>query len=426
MPKVYSEFYGCSANAQDAAIMLGLLKQAGYEKTENPGEADVNLITTCVVKTPTEHRMIHRIRELSKTNKPLIVAGCMANTETDVISKLNPAASLIGPNSIQKIVEVADATLRGERKIVLENLKQEKTALPHVRMNPIVDIVEISSGCLSHCTFCQTKLARGDLVSYRPNSIREQIKQALNEDCKEIWLTSQDSSAYGRDIGTNLADLIETVSKIDGKFFVRVGMMNPLHFKKVELQKVVHAFKHEKIFKFLHLCVQSGSNKVLQDMRRGYTAEDFISYVAEFRKEIPEITLETDIIVGFPTETEEDFGDTVDLLKIVKPDVVNVSKYGARPGTYSAKKLKQLPAKVVNERSKILHELVRKISRENNSKWIGWTGEAIVDEKINEGVIARNFSYKPIVIKENVSLGEFIHVKILDAKENFLLGKILH
>lgn len=426
MIKVYGEVYGCSANKADHEIMLGLLKNSGMEVVDSPDKADINLITTCAVKTPTVSRMIFRSRELSKSNKPLIIAGCLSKVdkERQLIEKINPKASFIGPDSITKIVDVARATLNGQKTLTLERVYEEKVNLPHLRTNSIIDIVEINSGCLSKCSFCATKSARGGLYSYRPYAIREQVKQGVKECCKEFWLTSQDSSAYGRDIGTNLPELLESVVKIEGEFFIRVGMMNPLHFKKVEIKDLIEVYKHGKIFKFLHLCVQSGSNKVLKIMRRGYTVEDFVSYVELFREEIPELTLITDIIIGHPGEDDDDHKQTIELLKEIKPDLVNLSKFGARPGTI-AMKMEHIPRHIVNERSKELSKIIRQLSYERNKRWLGWEGDVLIDEINNGFVTGRNYAYKPIVIKEKLELGDLVNVKIKDVKSNFLIGELL-
>ncbi|MBI2542627.1 MAG: tRNA (N(6)-L-threonylcarbamoyladenosine(37)-C(2))-methylthiotransferase [Candidatus Aenigmarchaeota archaeon] len=426
MVKVYGEFYGCSANKADYEIMIGLLKDAGMEIVDSPKNSDINLITTCAVKTPTVNRMIFRSNELTKFNKPLIVAGCLSKIEKErqLIEKINPKASFVGPDSITKIVDVAHATLNGEKVLSLERVYEEKVGLPHLKTNPIVDIVEINSGCLSSCTFCATKLARGNLYSYRPHSIREQIKQSIKEGVKEIWLTSQDSSAYGRDIGTNLPELLDSIIRIDGNFFVRVGMMNPLHFKKVEIKDLINAYKNEKVFKFLHLCVQSGSNKVLKIMKRGYTVEEFVYYVERFREEIPELTLMTDIITGHPGEDEEDHEQTVELIKEIKPDLTVLSKFGARPGTQAAK-MGQTPQKVVNERSKELSKIIRHVSYERNKRWLRWEGKVLIDEKVEGAVVGRNYAYKPIVIKENLGLGSTVNVKISKVTRYALTGKLV-
>ncbi len=426
MTNVYVEVYGCSANKSDHEILLGLLKKSGMEIVDSTDKADINLITTCAVKSPTVNRMIFRTRKLTAFNKPLIIAGCLPKVDLErrIIEKINPNASFIGPDALTKVVDVVHATLNGEKVLALERVHNEKAGLTHLRTNPVIDVIQINSGCLSSCAFCATKLARGNLYSYRPYSIREQLKHALVDGCKEIWLTSQDSGAYGRDIGTNLPELLESITRIEGKFFVRVGMMNPLHLKKFELEHLIEVFKNEKIFKFLHLCVQSGSNNILKIMRRGYKVEDFIYYVEKFREEIPELSLATDIIVGHPGEEEDDFNHTVELIKEIKPDIVNLSKFGSRPGT-DAEKMRQMPANTVNERSKILSKIIRNIAHEKNKKWIGWKGEVLINGVTDEFVTGSNYTYKPVMIKSKLKLGNTVKVRIEDARSNFLIGRLV-
>jgi len=357
MNKIYACVYGCPSNIADCEIALCLLKQASFEIVDNANRSDLNIIFTCIVKTPTEQRMIHLIKELTKLNKPLIVTGCMPKTEQRVIERINPQASLLGPNSIEKIVNVARATLEGKKVIFTEDLRKPKLCLPRVRKNSNIGIIEISNGCLSNCSYCQVKFARGKLFSYPVEKIVEEAKLAIKNGCKELWITSQDNGCYGKDIGTNLPKLLDEICKIEGDFSVRVGMMNPSHTKQI-LDDLVHVYKIKKIQKFLHLPVQSGSDRILQLMKRGYVVKDFIEIVEKFRKEIPDLFLSTDIIVGFPEETNEDFQATVELLKKIKPNKVNISKFGARPRT-EALKMKQLDVKTINDRSKMLHELVK-------------------------------------------------------------------
>lgn len=423
MVKVFIESYGCSSNIADSEIMSGLLKQSGFEIVSSINNSDLNIICTCNVKAPTSQRMIYRIKELTKIKKPLIVAGCMPKTERNAIEKINPRASLVGPDSIQKIVDVAGATLKNQKLVVLEDLRKPKVCLPRVRKNSIIDIIPIAIGCLSNCSYCEVKFARGKLFSYPIEMIVEEAKQAVNNGCKELWITSQDNSCYGRDIDTDLPRLLNKICEIEGKFFIRVGMMNPLHTKQI-LEELIRVYQNEKIFKFLHLPVQSGSNHILQLMKRGYKVKDFVDIVERFRKKIKELTLSTDVIVGFPSETEEDFNSTVDLIKKMKPHIVNISKFGARPET-EAVKMKQLDINTVSKRSRILHELLREIGFENNKKWIGWEGEVLIDEKVKGAVVGRNFAYKPIVIKGG-SVGEFMNIRIIEVTPLNLFGEILN
>lgn len=418
--------YGCSANVADSEIMAGLLQRNGFELVENVEKSDLNIINTCTVKTPTEQRMVYKIRKLTETKKPLIIAGCMPLTSKKIIEEIDPQASMIGPHSIDKIVFVSIATLQGRKAVSIEDTRKPKVCLPRARKNPVIWIIPISTGCTSDCSYCSVKLARGELFSYPSELIFKEAKQAIQEGYKELYITSQDNSCYGKDIGENLPDILNRICKIDGKFFIRVGMMNPLHIKGI-LNNLLLAYKNKEIFKFLHLPVQSGSGRILKLMKRGYKSKDFIEIVEKFRASLPSITLATDIIVGFPGETEEDFRMTVELIKKVKPDIVNISKFGPRPGT-EAGKMRQLDRETINRRSAFLHKLVKRISLEKNKKWMDWKGECLIDEKgtKRDTWMGRNFAYKLIVIRSSQNiLGKFVNVQIIEVKSNYLIGKLI-
>jgi MiaB-like tRNA modifying enzyme len=275
---------------------------------------------------------------------------------------------------------------------------------------------------MSECTFCQTKLSKGDLSSYRLGDVVRQVQTEIKEGCKEVWLTSTDNGCYGFDIGTDLPSLVNAVTEIPEKFMVRVGMMNPMYMPRIK-EKLVEAYDNDKVFKFLHIPVQSGSNKVLHDMKRGHTAETFREIAKKVKERFENFTISTDVIVGFPSETEEDFQKTVSLLDETKPDVVNLSKYSARPGTDAAE-WEQLDAAEVKRRSKIVFEQISKLSMESNQKWIGWKGKVLFDEKTDEGIKGRNFAYKPVSVADKVDLGQSHTVEITDATVKRLIGKI--
>jgi MiaB-like tRNA modifying enzyme len=411
--KVYMEVYGCSANVADFEIMVGLLRKSGFQLVRNPKDSDINIAVTCVVKSPTEQRMIHKIKKLQRFSKPLIVAGCMPKAERELVESIAPQASLLGPNSIQKIVDVAKTTLKNERTVFLRDLREPKICLPRIRKNPMVSIVPIAEGCAwRKCTYCIVKFARGKLLSYPIDLITKEIKQSLREGCREIWITGQDTSAYGLDRGTDLAELLREICKIKGKFFLRVGMMNPIYVPKI-LNKLIKIYKNEKIFNFLHLPVQSGDNDVLKRMNRSYSVEDFKRIVLSFRKKIPEITIATDIICGFPGESEEAFERSMKLIEEIKPDVLNISRFFPRPKTL-AKSMKQLPVRKVKERSKEMTVLSKRLYIERNRAWLGWKGEIFIDEKgKNNSWIGRNFAYKPVVVKsDSFLLGKFMDVRV--------------
>jgi len=407
--KIYMETYGCSANQADGEMMLGLLKEGGFGTVDSPVDSDVNIINTCIVKTPTHNRMIYRIKKLTELKKPLIVAGCMPKVERKVIEKINTKASLIGPDSIEKIVDVVKKTMPRHKIVFLKDLRKPKICFPRVRKNPVVDIVEIASGCLGNCSFCQVKFAKGKLFSYPIDLIVKEVEESLKEGCKEIWITSQDCGCWGFDRNSKLSELLKRLCKIKGKFFIRVGMMNPNCIKNI-FDDIIDSYKSEKIFKFLHLPVQSGSDTILKKMNRLYTVNEFKKMIKKFKKQFPLSTISTDIIVGFPEETKKDFQMTVDLIKEIKPDIVNISKFSPRPGT-EAVKMEHLPVKTINKRSKNLMKIVKDIQLEQNKKWIGWEGDVLVNEVKRTNLTGHNFAYKSLVLKEG-EIGEFKRVSI--------------
>ena len=420
MAKIFVEAYGCSASFADSEMISGLIVNGGHTLATSASESDLNLIVTCSVKDSTANKMMHRIKSLK--TKPLIVAGCLPKAEKDNVEKFADNASLLGPNSLGKTLDVINATLMGKKQIALEDSDLSKVGLPKVRLNAAVGIVEIASGCMSECTFCQTKLAKGDLSSYRLGDIVRQVQTEIKEGCKEVWLTSTDNGCYGLDIGTDLPTLVNAVSEIPEDFMIRVGMMNPMYMPRIK-QNLIKSYDNEKVFKFLHIPVQSGSDKVLNDMKRGHTSQTFREIVNKTKEKFGNFTISTDIIVGFPSETEEDFQKTITLLDETKPDVVNLSKYSARPGTDAAE-LKQIDAAEIKRRSKVIFEQINKISLESNKKWIGWKGKVLFDENTEEGIKGRNYAYKPISIDEKVNIGQSHIVEIIKATRKRLIGKI--
>jgi MiaB/RimO family radical SAM methylthiotransferase len=268
--------------------------------------------------------------------------------------------------------------------------------------------------------------ARGHLRSYAIKEVTERVQTDLAAGAKEFWVTSQDTACYGRDIGTNLAALLKAVGTVEGDFHVRVGMMTPNLVTDIR-DDLIAAFKNSKIFKFVHLPVQSGDDTVLKRMRRFYTVQDFRENVNAFRKAFPKITLATDIICGFPGETRKAFENTLKLIGEVQPDIVNVSKFFARPHTAAAKMHEAFvePAEI-KRRSTEAAKLVKRVALEKNQRWLDWSGEILIDEKgkVPGSWIGRNFAYKPITVKSSANLlGKTLHVKVVKAFPTYLAGK---
>ncbi len=427
-PKVWIEAYGCSANMADSEMITALLKNAGYEIATRESESGLNFIVTCSVKDRTEHRMVSRITTMTKSGKPLVIAGCLPKADRGKVESLNCSASLLGPHCIDKAPDAARSVLAGNKFVALGESSIAKVNLPRVRLNPIVSIIEIASGCMSHCSFCQTKIAKGSLRSYRIGDIVRQIRSDIENGCKEVWLSSTDNGCYGRDIDTTLVELLHACCCIEGSFKIRLGMMNPMYLPQILDDMVALFQRNDKIFKFLHIPVQSGSDRILKRMKRGHTAKTFKDAVRAFREKIPETTICTDIIVGFPSETDDDFRETLDLVATSKPDIINISRYSARPHTeaYEWKNIR-VDSQTSKKRSEFLHTLATRIARERNSLWKGWRGEIVIDE-IGKVVQGRNYAYKPVVLystSNRSQLGEKLHAEVYDFSSFSLKAKLI-
>lgn len=425
MSKVYFEFYGCAANKFDLEVMLGILSKAGYSFSSIPEEAEILLIHTCGVKKATEDKILQRLNDLSKLNKPLIVSGCLPKINLNAVMKSSPNAVFMDPYSIDKILAAVEASKTFSKKFFFASQPSVKLNLPKIRLNKCIEIIQIAEGCLGSCAYCCTRFARGKLYSYPIEDILTKVKEALKNGVVEVWLTAQDVGAYGKDLGVNLINLLNEIIDLPYEFKVRIGMMNPSYALEMldELKKI---YKNEKIYKFAHIPVQSGSNKILKDMNRFYTVEDFKEVVKKLKDEVKNLSIATDIIVGYPTETLEDFKLTLNLLNEIKPDVTNISKFTYRPKT-EASLFKPLPSKIVAERSRLLSKISSKITLEKNLSFIGRTESIIVSEQSSKGTyIGRTLNYKRVLVASDKNLlGLKLNVKISSACERYLIGELL-
>jgi MiaB-like tRNA modifying enzyme len=418
--KVALETYGCTLNQADSDIIEGTLINKGYEIV-SVDEADIIIINTCTVKGPTENRIVERIKSLEirkrETGSPkLVFCGCMA-ANSEKLRKLSDAP-IVWPGALANIGEAVEDALCGQ---VTEYKDLEaKDDLARIFTKPIMRI-GIAEGCTSNCHFCQTKLARPGLKSLNPQRILQIARESIDRGAKEIQLTAMDTGAYGLDLGYPLPALLKCVDEIEGNFFVRLGMINPDHVKRL-MPDLIESMKGKHIYKFLHIPVQSGSEKVCKEMGRKHTVEDFVNILEQFRAEIPDITIATDIIVGYPTETEGDFEHTLKLLEQIRPDVVNLSKFSARPGT-AAKELAQLHNDEIKRRSVKATEFVRKVLANRNDEYVGKEMDVLITEKQRD-FTGRTPNYKQVVVRDFVGeLGARIKVEITDANHGSLFGE---
>jgi threonylcarbamoyladenosine tRNA methylthiotransferase CDKAL1 len=415
---VYVETYGCTANKSDERLLIGLLMHEGHQIVHNIMDADVLILLTCTVIGTTEQRMLSRLKVFQKTQKKIVVTGCMPSVQADLITSIVPNAYLLPTQYIQYINDI----IKGNKPSFI---KTKKTMLPK-HYDEVIAPIMIAEGCMLSCAYCITHFARGKLRSFPAHEIVTDVCSAIKQGCKEIQLTAQDTASYGLvETGTNLGTLLAEVCALDGSFRIRVGMMNPTTVKK-NFESILTAYQHHKIYKFLHLPVQSGDDEILEKMNRGYTAKEFTRLVERFRKTIPTLTISTDVIIGFPTETERQFERTLELLRQIKPDIVNITRFSARPLT-TAKKMKgRIPTHVVKERSKRTTEICSKISLEKNQEHLGKTYMVLVTEKGKQKTFTgRAENYKQVVLTEPVCIGDFISVEIIDAAPTYLVGKLI-
>ena len=426
--QVFIKNFGCSSNIADGEVLAGCLAKAGFKIVQSELDAELLIFNTCGVKGPTENRIIDALKHVPK-NKKIIIAGCLPKINFERLCSETYFNGVVGPAFGEEIVDVVKRVLAGEKVINLNPAKKKPLlSLPRQKSNPVVSIIPINFGCLGSCTYCCVIFARGHLRSYSTSEIVERVQSDYAAGSKEFWITSQDTAAYGRDLGTDLAELLTEIGCLPGDFRVRIGMMTPNLITEMQ-NRLITAFDNPRIFQFLHLPVQSGDDSVLQYMRRFYTAAEFKEIVKTFRAEFPQLTLATDVIVGFPGETAEAFENTLELLEEVKPDVTNVSKFFARPKTVAARMKEGLVDKEeTKRRSTVTAELAKRLSAERNQRWVGWSGEVLVDEKgkVEGSWVGRNFAYKPIVVKNNDNLlGKTLQVKVVDALGTYLIGELI-
>lgn len=411
MQKVFVKSFGCSANHAEAEMIKGQYKDKLVSAEE---DADTVVVNICTVKG--DSNSLREIRKLKEAGKKLIVTGCITPSIVQPIKDIDPEAQLVNTHHITQLSQI--------KTDVLTHAKPVKLMQPRVRTNPVVGIVPICSGCLDACAFCSTRLVKGTLFSFPPDIIANEVRKCVEDGCKEIWITGQDTACYGFDRKTNLAELLrKIVDDVPGEYKIRVGMGNPRHVPKY-LDALIDIMKHPNIFKFLHIPVQAGNNDVLKAMRRGHTVETFVDIVKAFKQKIPDMTISTDIIVGYPTETEEQFKDTLQLVREMKPHVINIARFAPRPGTFAASMDGQVHGNIRKERSRALTTLHKELMAEDNQKWLGWKGTVIVDENVKDGVSSRNFAYKPVIIRQEIPLGSVVQVNIVDAQPYFLVGEL--
>ncbi|VVB98032.1 tRNA-2-methylthio-N(6)-dimethylallyladenosine synthase [uncultured archaeon] len=421
MARIFIKTWGCTLNQSDSDIMHAILESEGHELCRSEKGAELVVLNTCTVKGATESRIISELARLKERGAKVVVAGCLSANRKR-ISRVAPEAPIVGAGATGKIAEAVRLALQGKGRGAFFDACSCKFLLPRRLGSPIARI-PIGEGCVSRCAFCQSRIARPKLMSYPPREVVRLVEQALAGGAREIQLTGMDTGAYGFDIKSDLVSLLEELVKVEGDFKIRLGMINPQHARRME-GGLAGIFRSQKMFRFLHIPVQSGSERVCREMGRGHTVADFEHAVAAFRKGMPDLTLATDVIAAYPTETGEDFRKTLELIGRVRPDMVNISRFTPRPGT-EAKKLKQMRSEDGKKRTALTHALARKIACENALAFLGKRMRVLINEKGRAGQVkGRADNYRQVAIPAGRGLmGKRVLVEIEETSNATLIGR---
>ncbi|BAI60583.1 putative 2-methylthioadenine synthetase [Methanocella paludicola SANAE] len=401
--KIYIETHGCTANASDSQAIRNSVLASGGEVVGTPEEADTVVVNTCAVTEFTSKSMLKAIKKYS--GKRVVVAGCMAAAQPYLLKGIRniQIAEAPGAEAVARMLGIMPAAGR-----------------PFIKGTSAV--VSIAEGCRGHCSYCIVRLVRGPLRSAPVEEVVHSIKTALRMGAREILLTAQDTGAYGLDAGERLPALMKEILSIEGDYRIRLGMMNPFSIADI-LGDMARIFNDPRVYRFAHIPVQSGSDRILGLMERPYTESQYRDIVARLRQEVPGITLSTDYIVGFPTETDEDFALTMDDLRSTRPLKVNITRFSPRPGTPAAC-MENLPFRIKKERSRALTQLHHGITSEYMRDSAGRRLSVLVTEEGKPGTsVARDDCYHMVVIPEEISPGTRLDVKICGASTTYMVGK---
>ena len=409
--KYYVESYGCTMNHGEGRELAETMSELGFESGTSAQEADVVVLNTCTVVETTEKHMIARISELRSQEKKVIVTGCMAKAQPGRISIRLPDSPIISPENYSSF-----------RDIVSERYGIQ--GCPTSVEFSSDAILPIAQGCLGNCSYCITKLARGNLHSYDMGSLLNKFNTQVERGSKEILITAQDTASYGRDIGTDLPALLRSMLETKGDYRLRIGMSDPESVKRVH-EGIEEQMDDTRLYRFLHIPVQSGSNDILKAMRRKYSVEMFLELVDDIRAAVKDVSIATDIICGFPGESEEDHEKTMQLIRTLKADTVNITRFSPRPGTDAAR-MTQIHGRISSKRSSELTSLKNETELQNNEAMIGKRFESLATEKGKDATIFRTGNYRPVIIKNDVKLGSFAEIEVTEAKPTYLIGRIIN
>ena len=434
--KYYILTMGCSLNENDSEKICGMLEEMNYTRTDNMDEANFIVFNTCCIRENAEDKLFGKLGEVKKLKKQnnaiIAIGGCMMQ-EKHIIKKLKESYPyvdiLFGTHTLHKLPEDVYQRLIASKKVedILDIDGKIYEGLPIKREDRLKAQVTIMYGCNNFCSYCIVPYVRGRERSRKPEDILKEIKGLASEGYKEVMLLGQNVNSYKGAENYGFAELLSDVQKIDGIERIRFISPHPKDFTDDVIDVIA---KYEKICKSVHLPLQSGSSKILKEMNRKYTKEQFLNLAYKIKEKIPNVALTTDIIVGFPGETEEDFADTLDVVEKLKFEQVFMFIYSRRVGTVADTMENQIPEETKHKRFDKLKALVESQIEENNQKYIGTIQKVLIDgtSKTNENTLSgRTDSNKVVVIEADKSyIGKLVEVKITEDRLWYLKGKLVN
>ena len=425
---------GCQLNENDSEKICGMIEELGYEKTENLEECDLVVFNTCCVRENAEERLFGKIGELKnikeKRGTIIAIGGCMTQ-QKHIQEKIKQSYQYVdlvfGTHTLNKFREDLRKVEKENRKIrdVIDIDGEVIEGLPIKRSNKYKASVTIMYGCNNFCTYCIVPYVRGRERSRKKEDILKEIQKLTKDGYKEITLLGQNVNSYNGGDDYKFSNLLYDVCKIEGIDRVRFISPHPKDFT----DDVIKAIKdNKKISRIVHLPLQSGSSNILNKMNRKYTKEQYIKLAEKMKKEIPEILFSTDIIVGFPEETEEDFEDTLDVVRKINYEQIYMFIYSRRVGTVADKMENQIPEEIKHKRFERLKNLYESRVSENNQKYIGKTEKILVSgtSKNNDNMLTGRSDTNKVVIFEGSKnlIGNMVDVKIVEEHKWYLKGEI--
>lgn len=433
----YVRSFGCQLNTSDGEKIKGLLKKMGYGFTDDESEADLIILNTCAVRENAEDRVfgiVGSMKKLKELNPELIIgiAGCMTAQShiAEKIKKSYPQVDFVlGTSAINALPKLLLDCLNGVKfSADIAEYDDFSAETEQVRESSFKASVPIMFGCNNFCTYCIVPYVRGRERSRRPEDIISEVEGLVRDGYKEIMLLGQNVNSYGNDLGGEMSfpQLLRRLNEINGDFWIRFMSSHPKDASKELIDAI---FECDKVANHLHLPVQSGSDEILHRMNRRYTAEKYLSIVNDIRSRDPDFSLTTDLIVGFPDETNEDFEATLDIMKKVRYDNIYSFIYSKRTGTKAAEMPDSISEEEKGQRMRHLLEIQREISTEHYKRFIGRRMKVLVDDvsKKREGYVSGKSSEFIIVEFEgdNSLIGTFVDVEITEAMNWAVVGRIV-